>query len=47
MTKKTSTAKNSFTPSPKLEVKEKVEVETSKIEEAPKARPGSFASLIS
>ena len=47
MSKKTSAAKTSFTSSPKPEVKEEVKVETPKVEEAPKARPGSFASLIS
>ena len=41
MSKKSSTTKTSSTPLPKLEVAEEVKVE------APKARPGSFASLIS
>ena len=47
MSKKTSSAKTSFTSSPKLEVKEEVKVETPKVVEEPKARPGSFAALIS
>ena len=41
MIKKTSAEKTSFAPSPKVEVKKEVKVES------PKVRPGSFAALIS
>ena len=47
MSKKPSTLKTSSTPLPKLEVAEEVKVEAPKVAEEPKARPGSFASLIS
>ena len=43
MSKKTSAVKTSSTPLSKPEVKS----EDTKVEEAPKARPGSFAALIS
>lgn len=46
MINSTSKEKTYFASSPKPEVKKEVKVESPKVE-SPKARPGSFAALIS